>query len=301
MTQSIGTEDIKYIEKIADGGFGGVYKAEWKGTIVAGKRLHSPDKKEIEMLASLEHENIIKLLNHRTDSFETVLILEYGDGGSLRSFLDKSDIDYPITPDLYLRWAMETALPVEYLEQRDIQHRDIKTPNIIIINNVLKLADFGTAKKVDMSHTTRPFGTERWMAPEYMRDHRLSRSNNVYSVGLVLWELLTREIPFAKYTIAFQLMQAVIDRKERPIIPAFCPTELADLIRCCWHDDPTKRPVIRYVIDTIKKLKCYDFSSRTLQENKTTDVKTTQTESGKLASKSCTDRFDSSELGFTLG
>lgn len=82
------------------------------------------------------------------------------------------------------------------------------------------------------------------MAPEVLENGSYSEKADVYSYGIVLWEILAREPPFASYS-PFQIIQKVIEDKERPSlskIPKACPPQLITIMRACWEQDPEKRP-----------------------------------------------------------
>ena len=263
---SIKFSDLQLHEVIGRGGFGEVHRAtlainDNQTMDVAVKKLHLMDENELTMLAKLQHPNIIRLHGYVKESSNSLkgatdfmLVLEYGSLGSLRSYLDRSDKECPVSTQLLFDWMKQATLPIKYLKERNVQHRDIKSPNYIITEGmILKLSDFGTAKEVKTTHTTGYAGTRRWAAPEYIKDSRLTTRNDIHPLGLVIWEMLTREIPFHKYTdeMDYQLMQAICERKERPVIPAFCPKEIADMLRKCWREDRTKRPDLDEILEVI--------------------------------------------------
>ena len=185
---------------------------------------------------------------------------------------------YPIDLTLLFDWLKQITLPVQYLKGKDVQHRDIKSPNYIITEGmVLKLGDFGLAKEVKKTRTTGYAGTLRWAAPEYIKDSKLSTRNDIHPLGLVMWEIITSELPFHQYTddgIGYQLMQAICEKIERPAIPAFCPQELADMLKQCWEIDRTNRPTLEHILDVIE-----DTRRSVLTPPKTTNTTTTQTTS----------------------
>ena len=255
--------DIELHEVIGRGGFGLVHRATWHRQQVAVKNsISSTDETELQMLTKLQHPNIIRLLGYVKEPSATIkgdvdfmLVLEFGSSGSLRSYLDKSTSDCPISVDLLFRWMKQATLPIQFLKAKNVQHRDIKSPNYIITEGlVLKLSDFGTAKLVKGTRTTSYVGTRRWAAPEYIKDSQLSTRNDIYPLGLVFWEMMTREIPFHQYTdqMEYQLMLAICEKKERPTIPVFCPPELADLLTQCWEEDRTKRPTLEKILQVIE-------------------------------------------------
>ncbi|XP_072030350.1 uncharacterized protein [Amphiura filiformis] len=260
--------NLQLHEVVGRGGFGLVHRAtlrderDGKSHEVAVKNLFSStDETELQMLTKLRHPYIIRLLGYVKEPSKTIkggddfmLVLEFGSGGSLRSYLDRNDSECPVSVQLLFDWMKQATLPIQFLNERNVQHRDIKSPNYIIAEGmILKLSDFGTAKEVKGTRTTGYVGTRRWAAPEYIKDSHLSTRNDIYPLGLVFWEMMTREIPFHQYSdkMEYQLMQAICEKKERPIIPAFCPQELADLLKRCWEEDRNKRPTLDEILEVI--------------------------------------------------
>ena len=91
------------------------------------------------------------------------------------------------------------------------------------------------------------------MAPEVMRKEEISEKVDVYSVGVITWELLTREDPFADHDDYQIFVDAVCQDNERPIIPRWCPASLRDIITSCWQADPNARPSMAEVITLLDK------------------------------------------------
>ncbi|XP_072042344.1 mitogen-activated protein kinase kinase kinase 20-like [Amphiura filiformis] len=246
---TIPQEKPKLVDRIAQGGFGTVYKALWNQQEVAAKRLSQDEgRHEVKFLSKLHHPNIVKLLGIFDDKVDFYILLELCDGGSLQSYLDAHRGTH-----LGLRfydWAKQTARPIVFLKTLHVVHKDIKASNYLITNgNILKLCDFGLAKDMDV---TKSKATEAasyaWMAPELLRDDTLSPTYDIYSYGVVVWELWTTDIPFEGCEVPANLIWRICNDNERPPIPRNCPKPIADLLRQCWQIDWKQRPTMEQVM-----------------------------------------------------
>ncbi|CAN0892108.1 Calmodulin-binding receptor-like cytoplasmic kinase 3 [Linum grandiflorum] len=168
--------------RIGEGGFGTVYKAQLDdGQIVAIKRakketfenLRTEFSSEVELLAKIDHRNLVKLLGYVDTGNERLLITEYVANGTLR----------------------------EHLDEKQIIHRDVKSSNILLTESMrAKVADFGFARlvSVDSEQThisTKVKGTVGYLDPEYMKTYQLTPMSDVYSFGILLLEILTGRRP----------------------------------------------------------------------------------------------------------
>ncbi|EPS64239.1 hypothetical protein M569_10541, partial [Genlisea aurea] len=197
---------------IGEGEFGAVYKAKLPdGQIVAIKRarkrhldyLRAEFKSEVQLLAKIDHKNLVKLLGYVEKGDESMIVTEYVPNGTLREHLDGLK---PKKLDFYerLEIAIDIAHGLTYLHfyaEKQIIHRDIKSSNILLTDSLrAKVADFGFARLADESEKTHVYtqakGTLGYVDPEYMRTYKLTTKSDVYSFGILLLELLTGRRPF---------------------------------------------------------------------------------------------------------
>lgn len=142
------------------------------------------------------------------------IITEYMSGGSLRKYL-RNQNPYSLPPKLVLKLALDIARGMQYLHSQGILHRDLKSENLLLGRDMrVKVADFGISCQESESFTTHEFtGTYRWMAPEMLKDRNHTKKADVYSFGIVLWELLTALTPYENMTpeqAAFAAYQKVL-------------------------------------------------------------------------------------------
>lgn len=127
-------------------------------------------------------------------------------------------------------WARDIASGIQYLHSDapvTVIHRDLKSSNVVITaENVCKLCDFGTSKSVQQSTHRSLAGTFAWMSPEMLRSEVVTTASDIYSFGVVLWELVTRQIPF-KGLEDFTIMYQVAQNHVRLPIPESCPFKVS--------------------------------------------------------------------------
>ncbi|CAK9156484.1 unnamed protein product, partial [Ilex paraguariensis] len=206
------THNFSATSKLGEGGFGTVYKAQLPdGQVVAIKRakkeysetLATEFRSEVELLAKIEHRNLVKLLGYVDKGSERILITEYVPNGTLREHLDGQRgkiLDF----NQRLEISIDVAHALTYLHvyaEKPIIHRDVKSSNILLTESKrAKVADFGFAKlgELDNDQThivTKVKGTIGYLDPEYMRTHQLTTKSDVFSFGILLLEILTGRRP----------------------------------------------------------------------------------------------------------
>ncbi|KAK9078818.1 hypothetical protein SSX86_002876 [Deinandra increscens subsp. villosa] len=206
------TQNFSPSLRIGEGGFGTVYKAQLQdGKTVAIKRaskenfdaLRSEFRSEIELLAKIEHRNLVKLLGYVDKGNERLIITEYVPNGTLREHLDGihgSCLDF----SQRLEISIDIAHGLTYLHsyaEKQIIHRDVKSTNILLTDRMkAKVSDFGFARvggnETGNTHVlTKVKGTVGYLDPEYMRTYKLTPKSDVYSFGVLLIEILTGRRP----------------------------------------------------------------------------------------------------------
>jgi len=131
-----------------------------------------------------------------------------------------------------------------------LMHRDLKSPNLLLnVRGQLKIADFGLCCLGDdgQSNQIMEVGTLRWMAPEILMHHNYGQAADIYSMGVILWELLTKQVPFAAMQqgghLTKQIMYTVAAEQLRPTLPPGTPGPVAEIICACWHPVQPLQPL----------------------------------------------------------
>ncbi|KAK3435334.1 serine/threonine-protein kinase STY13 [Eucalyptus grandis] len=245
----------------AQGAFGKLYRGTYNGEEVAIKILERPEndleraqlmeqqfQQEVMMLATLRHPNIVRFIGGCRKPMVWCIVTEYAKGGSVRQFLMKRH-NRAVPLKLAVRQALDVARGMEYVHELSFIHRDLKSDNLLIFSDKsIKIADFGVARiEVQTEGMTPETGTYRWMAPEMIQHRPYTQKVDVYSFGIVLWELITGMLPFQNMT-AVQAAFAVVNKGVRPIIPGDCLPILSDIMTRCWDANPDVRPPFTEVV-----------------------------------------------------
>ncbi|KAL0970403.1 hypothetical protein UPYG_G00241460 [Umbra pygmaea] len=270
--EAVDFRELSLEEVIGVGGFGKVYRGTWRGGLVAVKAARQdPDedisvtaqnvRQEARLFAMLTHPNIIALKGVCLQEPNLCLIMEYASGGPLSRAL----AGRRIPPHVLVNWAVQIARGMLYLHTEAIVpviHRDLKSNNILLAQPMendcmegitLKITDFGLAREWHKTTKMSTAGTYAWMAPEVIKSSTFSKGSDVWSYGVLLWELLTGEVPYRGIDGLAVAYGVAVNKLTLPI-PSTCPEPFAQLMEECWDQEPHHRPNFDSILDQLMAL-----------------------------------------------
>eukprot|EP01018_Ginkgo_biloba_P011025 Gb_38813 [translate_table: standard] len=258
-------EDLTIREQIGQGSCGTVYHGLWYGSDVAikvfteqeySRELTDAFRKEVALMKKLRHPNILLFMGAVMSPERLCIVTEFLPRGSLFRLLQRN------TPGMdwkrRVRMALDIARGMNYLHHCNppIVHRDLKSSNLLVDKNWnVKVGDFGLSR---FKHTTflttkSGKGTPQWMAPEVLRNEPSNEKSDIYSFGVILWELATEKVPWNNLN-PMQVVGAVGFMNQRLQIPEGLDPQWASIIQSCWECDPRCRPTFQELLDQLKDL-----------------------------------------------
>ncbi|GES88055.1 kinase-like domain-containing protein [Rhizophagus clarus] len=264
------------IKEVGSGSFGKVYRANWKNSqkylvLKSFVNVNKTSIKEIVHELKIQrdvdfYENVIRFYgitsynkeNQDDNSKEYLLVMEYADSGTLQDHLKEhfKSLNWKDKFDL----AIQLAHAVSCLHDEGIMHRGLHSKNVLIHQNTIKLTDFGLSKKVDEELKSRSdsSGIIPYVDPKKfkLQKYSLSKKSDVYSIGVLLWEISSGRPPFKeRLTSDSSDLIVQIQKGLREVPISDTPSAYVDLYTKCWNGEPDNRPTIHQVVTKLKELK----------------------------------------------
>lgn len=262
--QQIEEHELQIMEFLGSGALARVNRALYNGREVAVKIFNEGSYsfrledflKEVAIMGLMSHPNLLKLegacIIPRSGESTFMIATELMHKGTLWDVIKKS---HPLPPHSIIKYALSVAYGLAYLHSFDMIHRDIKAANILVDrDDNAKVGDFGLSRVISTMNMTAVAGTPKWESPEILAGEPYTSASDVYSYGMMLFELVSGEEPFAEVQTIVELVKTVYEKKLKPKIPASCPNNIAALIKDCLNNSPKKRPTMDQVIEILRSL-----------------------------------------------
>ncbi|XP_052333006.1 ephrin type-B receptor 1 isoform X3 [Oncorhynchus keta] len=270
--KEIDVSTVKIEEVIGAGEFGEVYKGRLKlpgkreiyvaiKTLKAGyvEKQRRDFLSEASIMGQFDHPNIIRLEGVVTKSRPVMIVTEFMENGALDSFLRQNDGQFTVIQLVGMMRGI--AAGMKYLSEMNYVHRDLAARNILVNSNlVCKVSDFGLSRYLqddtsDPSYTSSLGGKipVRWTAPEAIAYRKFTSASDVWSYGIVMWEVMSfGERPY--WDMSNQDVINAIEQDYRLPPPMDCPSALHQLMLDCWQKDRNARPRFADIVNTLDKM-----------------------------------------------
>ncbi|KAI4541506.1 hypothetical protein MG293_008648 [Ovis ammon polii] len=241
--------------QIGEGEFGAVLQGEYLGQKVAVKNIKCDVTAqafldETAVMTKVQHKNLVRLLGvilHQG----LYIVMEHVSKGNLVNFLRTRGRALVNTPQL-LQFSLHVAEGMEYLESKKLVHRDLAARNILVSEDlVAKVSDFGLAKaeRKGLDSSRLPV---KWTAPEALKHGKFSSKSDVWSFGVLLWEVFSYgRAPYPKMSL--KEVSEAVEKGYRMEPPEGCPGSIHALMGSCWEAEPTRRPPFRKLAEKLAR------------------------------------------------
>ncbi|KAF1768435.1 hypothetical protein GCK72_000247 [Caenorhabditis remanei] len=263
-------DSIVFIKKLGEGAFGEVSLAECE---IGGQKVEAAVKtmrcqmtretraafmKEARLMRKYQHPHIVRIIGLAVHAHPLMILMEICPHGSLLSYLRKNKTKTTLSERL--RFCIESADGLAYLEKKQCLHRDIAARNCLLsLTDQIKISDFGLSddKRTEMQDDTLGKVPVKWLAPEVMQDKLYSLKSDVWAFGVLMWEIYADGAdPYPGMTNLQTRAKIFCDDYRMPF-PEITPPMIAEIaLKSCWTKSPAERATMKAVL-----LKLKDFSA----------------------------------------
>jgi len=259
---------VQVIGPLGTGANGIVYKGSWDGKIVAIKSLGSGTNETLDeqtyskflkegklMLGLKKHVNLIDVYAICYEDTNPAIIMEYAERGTLISYLQSIT---EVSTHFVYNLVIGIAKGLRHLHRQDVIHRDIAARNILLKQDFTPMvSDFGLSREIEATEQYSSTGQDllpvKWMAPEAIRTKRFSTLTDIWSFGIVVWEIITvGAVPHGEVELMDAMIQ-IRDHFATPPIPTGTDETLVNVMKQCWYQDPDMRPSAKDIVDMVNE------------------------------------------------
>ena len=228
-------------------------------------------RKEAEVLSQMQHSNITMYIESFVEGSKLYIVMEFADGGDLsQAIANRKKTDRYWKENELMRILVQICLALKHVHDQNILHRDLKSQNIFLTNKgIVKLGDFGIAKVLDATddQAKTQIGTPYYLSPEICESSPYGRSSDVWSLGVVTFELMALELPFQANSLPALISRIISLPPNWQRAPRHFSKSLFDLTTSMLHKKPGSRPTLKQVVSTdflkahISKLLSYTLNN----------------------------------------
>ncbi|XP_060030207.1 tyrosine-protein kinase CSK isoform X2 [Erinaceus europaeus] len=260
---ALNMKDLKLLQTLGKGEFGDVMLGDYHGNKVAVKCIKNDATAqaflaEASVMTQLRHRNLVQLLGVILEEKSGLFIVtEFMAKGSLVDYL-RSRGRSVLGGDCLLKFSLDVCEAMEYLEIHNFVHRDLAARNVLVSeDNVAKVSDFGLTKEASSTQDTGKLPV-KWTAPEALREKKFSTKSDVWSFGILLWEIYSfGRVPYPRIPL-----KDVVPRVEKGYkmdAPDGCPPAVYDVMKNCWQLDAAARPSFLQLREQLGHVKTHEL------------------------------------------
>ena len=263
----INYNELNFQRRIGKGSQGEVFSAKWRGSTFAVKKIDTREVskdtieefcQEASMMKRLQHPALTLFMGVSMQTHNLCIVTEYAHKGSLFDIMRHEQKSRALSWLRALQIAYDVAKGMMYLHSYTppILHRDLKSLNILVDKNWRgKIADFGMTRFSEDGTYMSQCGSPLWMSPEMISNKKYNEKADVFSFGIVLWEIYTRKIPYRDLKMsANKLVALVVRKRARPTIPPEMPKKYRNLMVACWAHHAADRPSFVQIVTKLKAM-----------------------------------------------
>nr|XP_028599273.1 tyrosine-protein kinase CSK isoform X2 [Podarcis muralis] len=260
---SLNMKDLKLLQIIGKGEFGDVMLGDYHGNKVAVKCIKNDATAqaflaEASVMTQLRHSNLVQMLGVIVEEKGGLyLVTEYMAKGSLVDYL-RSRGRSVLGGECLLKFSLDVCEAMAYLEANNFVHRDLAARNVLVSeDNIAKVSDFGLTKEASSTQDTGKLPV-KWTAPEALREKKFSTKSDVWSFGILLWEIYSfGRVPYPRIPL-----KDVVPRVEKGYkmeSPDGCPQIVYEVMKKCWTLDPAHRPAFHQLREQLEHIKASEL------------------------------------------
>ncbi|XP_057203271.1 tyrosine-protein kinase CSK [Triplophysa rosa] len=261
---ALNRKDLKLLQSIGKGEFGDVMVGDYRGSKVAVKCIkHDATAQafiaEASVMTQMRHPNLVQLLGVIVEERGSLYIVtEYMAKGSLVDYL-RSRGRTVLGGECLLKFSLDVCEAMEYLEANNFVHRDLAARNVLVSDdNIAKVSDFGLTKEASSTQDTAKLPV-KWTSPEALREKRFSTKSDVWSYGVLLWEIFSfGRVPYPRIPLKEVVPRVEKGYKMDP--PDGCPAAVYDLMKQCWTLDAAGRPSFLMLREKLQHIRAKELS-----------------------------------------
>ncbi|CAI2178461.1 8857_t:CDS:2 [Funneliformis geosporum] len=249
--------NLENLEFLTSGGNSNVYSGTWNSIKIILKAINSEDVNDIINEFKIHHkcrgQTVIPFygVTRMPEKNKFAMVIKHAKHGDLRNYIRQSFSNLTWTDRVNILIKLSEA--IDYLHKMGLLHRDLHSKNILVDGDKIYISDFGLCQPID-SEIGSIEGVLPYIAPEVLRQKPYTIQSEIYSLGMIMWELTSNQPPFSNYYDSRLLTIALAVDELRPMMIKGTPDFYANIMKRCWSNDPSQRPEASQLLKIFKEM-----------------------------------------------